>query len=111
MIKVHIKHNRDTQQIEGFTISGHAGYADPGQDIVCSAVTAISFGTVNAIESLLNVTLEVEMKDEGGFLHCTVPESLEESVQEKVQLLLRAMLVALRSATEDYTKYVKIIEK
>lgn len=26
----------------GFIIDGHAGYAEPGKDIVCAAVSAIS---------------------------------------------------------------------
>lgn len=111
MIKIDIKRDRANGQILAFTISGHAGYADHGQDIVCAAVTAISFGTVNAIEQVVNVMLEVEMEEEGGFLHCVVPEHLDSSTQEKVQLLLEAMIVALDSATEDYKSFVNITEK
>ena len=48
MIKARIY--RKNQKICGFEISGHAGYAQAGEDIVCSAVTVLCFNTVNAVE-------------------------------------------------------------
>ena len=32
-------------------MQGHAGYAEPGQDIVCAAVSALVINTINAIEA------------------------------------------------------------
>ena len=51
MIKARIY--RKNQKICGFEISGHAGYAQAGEDIVCSAVTVLCFNTVNAVENSL----------------------------------------------------------
>ena len=34
----------------GFTETGHAGYADAGNDIVCSALSAMTMLVINAIE-------------------------------------------------------------
>ena len=42
-------------KICAFEISGHAGYAPAGEDIVCAAVTVLSFNTVNAIEAFTDV--------------------------------------------------------
>lgn len=36
----------------GFIIEGHAGYAEPGKDIVCAAVSALSQTCVMSIENL-----------------------------------------------------------
>ena len=43
--KLYQKENK----ICAFEISGHAGYAPHGEDIVCAAVTILSLNTVNAI--------------------------------------------------------------
>jgi len=105
MIKVKIK-RKTTGDIESVTISGHAGFADPGQDIVCAAVSGISFGAINAIERLLGVELPAE-QGQDGFLRCTVPQ-LEPDVHEKTQLLLDGMVASLQSVALEYGKFVKV---
>lgn len=109
MIKITIKRQPDSREILQFTLHGHAGYADPGQDIVCSAVTAVSFGTVNSIETLLDTKLQIEMEQKTGFLHCIVPTSRDEATHEKVQLLLESMVLTLESIASEYGKYINII--
>lgn len=109
MIKVKVVRNHDNT-IQTFEMSGHAEAGPYGQDIVCAGVSAVSFGTVNAIDTLCNVRLEVEQNDDGGFLRCTVPTGLDQESKEKVQLLLEAMVVSLNSIAEAYDKYITIRE-
>lgn len=109
MVKVEVVRNQDNT-ISTFEMSGHAESGPYGQDIVCAGVSAVSIGTVNAIDTLCNVQLEVEQKDNGGFLRCTVPTGLDMQTYEKVQLLLEAMVVSLNSIAEAYDKYIKIRE-
>lgn len=107
MIKVTIKRN-DQQAIDSFTITGHANFAKKGSDIVCAGVSAVSFGAVNSIISLLSVTPQIEQGGEGGYLRCTFPSDIEETVQEKVQLLLEGMVVSLETIERDYGNYITI---
>ena len=37
---------------EKITLDGHAGYAEPGKDIVCAAVTALTQTMVHSIKAL-----------------------------------------------------------
>jgi len=106
MIKVTIKRN-DQQAIDSFTITGHANFAKKGSDIVCAGVSAVSFGAVNSIISLLSVNPQIEQGAD-GFLRCTVPQDLEESTKEKVQLLLESMVVSLETIERDYGNYITI---
>ncbi|MGO4888560.1 ribosomal-processing cysteine protease Prp [Anaerobacillus sp. MEB173] len=110
MIKVNVERNQE-QQIVSFSMSGHAESGPYGQDLVCAGASAVSFGTVNAIDAICKVQLEIEMKDDGGFLRCVVPTGLVESTNEKVQLLLEGMIVSLQSIAEEYGKHIKISEK
>ncbi|OIJ10554.1 hypothetical protein BKP45_12490 [Anaerobacillus alkalidiazotrophicus] len=109
MITVTVVRHTDNN-IVSFEMSGHADSGPYGQDIVCAGASAVSFGTVNAIDKLCDVQLEVEMDDDGGFLRCTVPKGLDVSTYEKVQLLLEAMVVSLTSISEQYGKHIKISE-
>jgi hypothetical protein len=105
MIKVSIERNGDGS-IRSFTVKGHAFYADPGKDIVCAGVSAVTVGTVNAIEELAGVELAAKMKD--GFLQASVPELPEGNTPDRVQLLLESMLVMLRSIEETYGDYITV---
>ena len=37
----------------GFVMEGHAGYADPGEDIVCAAVSSVAYMTANTITEII----------------------------------------------------------
>lgn len=99
-----LKHESDG--VYGFEIKGHANFAKKGQDIVCAGVSAITVGTVNAIESLTGIQMDSVMKD--GFLNARLPLELSSEARSKAQLLLSAMIVMLQGIEDSYGKYIKI---
>ena len=93
----------------GFEIDGHAGYADAGEDIICSAVSVLALNTANSIEALTNVKPECTMKD--GFLSCKIP-SLRDPKKNysDVSLLLDSLALGLKSISESYgTQYLHVL--
>ena len=50
MIHVTIFCNEDRECV-GFQTEGHAEYADPGEDIICAAVSVLVINTINSIET------------------------------------------------------------
>jgi uncharacterized protein YsxB (DUF464 family) len=54
MIEIH-RHN------DGVTITGHANYAKPGQDIVCAAVSVLVQTLIQSIEDLCTDRIEYDM--------------------------------------------------
>ncbi|MEK6990126.1 ribosomal-processing cysteine protease Prp [Paenibacillus sp. FSL K6-1566] len=107
MITVQILRGEDGR-IRSFKVEGHAGYADPGQDIVCAGVSSITVGTVNSVEALTGIVMETRMK--GGFLSANLPKSADESALGQVQLLLESMVVMLQGIADSYGKYIRIQE-
>lgn len=107
MVRVRIERDADGA-IAGFRVTGHAGYAERGRDIVCAAVSAVTIGTVNAVEALTGVRLETRVGD--GRLEARVPDIAETGRDGRVQLLLESMLVMLRSIAESYGEYVSLSE-
>jgi uncharacterized protein YsxB (DUF464 family) len=95
--------------IKEVTISGHANAGQYGSDIVCSAVSAISFGILNSIQPLLGIHPEVQQAQQGGgFLRWSVPFLEDEELHEKLQLLAESMVIALLAVAEQYGKYVNV---
>ncbi len=62
----------DSGDIIGFDISGHSGYAQAGQDIVCSAVSSAAYMTVNTITDVLGITAEITVNEEIGHMRAVV---------------------------------------
>ncbi|GAA4705196.1 ribosomal-processing cysteine protease Prp [Brevibacillus fulvus] len=107
MIQVTIE--RDDAGIAEITISGHANAAQYGSDIVCSAVSAISFGILNSIHPLLGLVPQVEQAAKsGGFLRWSVTHPADPSLHEKLQLLAESMAIALIAVAQQYGKYITV---
>ncbi|MBD0381699.1 ribosomal-processing cysteine protease Prp [Paenibacillus sedimenti] len=100
--------SQDSPQISSFVVEGHAEYDVPGKDLVCAAVSAVTFGTYNAIESLTGIIPLHEM--EPGLLDVTIPELTEadHAKNAQVQLILESMIVMLQTIERNYGDYITI---
>ena len=88
--------------IYGYHITGHAGFAEAGSDIICSAVSVLGINTANSIETLTGETPEVRMKD--GDLLVQVPSLYpgnEGAPNEQARLLLNSFKLGIRSICEQ----------
>jgi uncharacterized protein YsxB (DUF464 family) len=108
MIRVTIKRKPDGR-IQSFRVKGHALYDESGKDIVCAGVSAVTVGTVNAVEALLGLELQVETKH--GLLYAEVADLTDEALSSKAQLLLEAMVVMLQSIEQSYGAYIALQDK
>lgn len=109
MINVIVEYNR--KQISTITVEGHANAGRHGEDLVCAAVSAVTFGSVNSILELTTVKLIIDMNDDGGFLRFSVPDGISEEQEKNVQLLLKALMVSLKTIELDNKKYINITHK
>ncbi|TMN21074.1 ribosomal-processing cysteine protease Prp [Lentibacillus cibarius] len=99
---------RRDSQIKQFELTGHADSGPYGFDLVCAGVSAVTFGSVNAVLELSEADLEIEQGDEGGFLRVTVPDRLTDDTMKKVQVLFEGMLVSLKTIEREYGDYITI---
>ena len=70
MIQVEIIRDASKAYV-GFSIKGHAGYAEHGQDIICAAVSVLAQNTVNSIEQFTDDTFSGEIDEKTGRLGLT----------------------------------------
>ena len=87
-------------KIRSIVISGHSGSAEKGEDLICAAVSAIAFGTCNALDQL------------GSDAACTVGDNRIEirtgSVKEPTQTILQAMIIQLQTVKEGNESFLTI---
>ncbi len=104
---INAKIYRQKNQICGFRMEGHAGYARHGQDIVCAAVTVLVLNTVNALERFTDTAFvcEADVKN-GGFIKVDFPEG---SWQDSdTQLLLQTMALGLADVEKEYQRFITL---
>lgn len=105
MIEVQFAKTRDF--IKGFQISGHAGYAKYGHDIVCAAASFLAITVVNSLELQLGCAGIVK-GGEDGYLYYRLPEELNREQQEIAQIILQTLKVGFENLREEYPEYVSI---
>ena len=106
MIKIKY-HYTDDFRLKGFTLKGHAEYAEYGYDIVCSAVTSNAIGVDNSLNLLAKVEFESEI-GQAGMIECIVKE---DCLNDKTDLLLEHFELTMKSIQKDYRNNIKILKK
>lgn len=93
---------RKGRRITGFSVSGHAGYADNGKDIVCAAVSSAVQMAANGVTEILHFPAEVSAKGD------TVSLFLEGEGSESVLAILDAFRLQMEILEEQYPKFIRI---
>ena len=97
---------KKSKRYTGFTVKGHAAYAEEGYDIICAAVSVLTVNTLNSIEAFTEDAFSGEQDD--GYIKCEFPEELS----EKAALLMDSMVLGLTDIQNNYGKqYIKLIFK
>ena len=111
MIKAIVERN-EAGEIAGFTLTGHAGYAPEGEDIVCAAVSMLAINAVNSVEKFTGAKCETEGDEqEGGRLSFHVQEVHSPMERHDVSLLLRSLLFGLRCVEMAYEGTIEIFDE
>lgn len=100
---------RQNGRIAGFSAKGHTGFAEAGEDIVCSAVSAITQTAVLGLTEVLKLPAAVSVHD--AKLSCMLEKDIADIDWQKAELILETMALGLRSIADSYGDYIKIIER
>ena len=104
MICVTVVQTKD-KQIRAFQVAGHAGYAESGQDIVCSAVSALTITTINSLEAFTSQSFEIDQDEEDGVITVNFLEDLEHDAA----LLMNSLILGLKSIENEYNnEYIHV---
>jgi len=103
-----ISFTRTGGKVTGFRVSGHSGFADEGEDIVCAAVTS----AVRYCECMLNDVYglnEQVIADPKGPVIELLPQSGAENIPARCALL-EGLRLYLSELSAEYPNYIKILE-
>lgn len=99
MLLIEIKVDKGT-----IIITGHAGYAPPGNDIVCAAVSALTQTFIASVEELTEDNIEYEIEPGNTVIKLW-------TLSEKAKTLMESFLLGAKMAAESYPANVKVIKE
>ena len=85
------------------SIRGHAEFAEPGKDIVCSAISTLTYTFIYSVEDLTEDKIEYDISD--GIVIINIKDLTEAS-----KLLLSSFLYGCRMVADNFPNNVQVSE-
>ena len=84
-------------------ITGHAGYAEPGKDIVCAGVSTLVQNLIASLDMLAPGTLESTEVNPGYV------EIKHRNLSGHAKMLVDSFFIGVKMVAEQYPDYVKVL--
>ena len=97
-------------RIIGFDVSGHSGYADAGEDIVCAAITSAVRLVDATVNEVMGLCASVKVDEENGAIAFRLPGGLSQTAESTCQALLAGLMVYLTELHDEYPDNVEVME-
>lgn len=107
MTEVQVRRAADGTVSE-ITVSGHTGFAQEGEDIVCAGVTAL---VVTCLIGLKRVAQHPhDGKASSGRMYCRLKPGGTPESAGKAQTILETTVLGLKDLARDYQNFVRVTE-
>lgn len=83
-------------------VKGHANYAEPGKDIVCAAVSALTQTFILSMEELTSAEIKYVIEAGNAFV------KWDKNLSVRAQVLIDSFFIGLKAIAGTYPRYVYI---
>ena len=86
----------------GIKVKGHAGYAEPGEDIVCAAVSVLVCTFIESIKELTEDEVTYNIEHGNTEINYGI-------ISEQTKLLIDSFFIGVKGIAETYPEYVRVV--
>jgi len=87
--------------------SGHTGYAEEGEDIICAALSSIVQTALLGLMQVAGIRAEYERLDRDGYISIKIPE-LKTGKRHDADMILDTMLLGVSDLYESYSDFIEL---
>ncbi len=91
------------ESITGFSLKGHAGAGDFGEDIVCAAVSSAAYMTANTLTEICGANANITVNDGEMSLSLTETDAF-------IQKVLEGFFLHMNGLQEQYPKRIQVLK-
>jgi len=100
MIKITFTQNKGN--IAGFVLSGHAGAADAGEDVICAAVSSAAYLAANTITEIMGIPARSVAQD--GYFSFEI----NEGGSKESAAILSGLKLHLSELQKQYPEFISV---
>ena len=100
---------RDENGIQGICVSGHAGYAKSGSDIVCAAASVLITTCANALENVAQIEPFLNVRERSAVIDVSLPKGLAPEKMHDAQIVFQTVLQGFTDIATQYPLYLQIV--
>ena len=98
-------------RIRGFTVTGHAGFAEKGEDLICAGISAVTFTGLNALIEVAGFEPVYAIDAETAQVECFLPEDLPEVQFHIAQVILATVRIGFVGIAAENSEYLQVIDE
>ena len=99
---------RKNNHIVSVVASGHTGYGESGEDIVCAGISTLIQSALLGLLQVAQINVKYTVNEQEGSLKFTLPESLTEMERHDADVILNTMLCGLQDFYTEYSDYINL---
>ena len=94
----------------GFDATGHSGFAQEGEDIVCAAITSAVRLVEATINDVMGLCASVKVNESDASIAFRLPGGLGQTAESTCQNLLTGLMVYLAELHDEYPEHIEVME-
>ena len=100
----------EERRIVGFDATGHSGFAEEGEDIVCAAITSAVRLVEATINDVMGLCASVKVNESSASISFRLPGGLGQTAESTCQNLLTGLMVYLAELHDEYPEHIEVME-
>ena len=103
-----IKLKRINNSIVEVEASGHTGYGEQGEDIVCAGISTLLQSSLLGLLQVAKVNVKYTIDAETGKLKFTLPSNLTDDEKHDCDVILNTLLCGLQDFYTEYSDFINL---
>ena len=99
---------RQNGSIVEVAASGHTGYGEAGEDIVCAGVSTLIQSALLGLLQVVGVNVKYTVNEQQGSLKFTLPKNLTDAERHDCNVVLNTMLCGLQDFYTEYSDFINL---
>ena len=91
-----------------FECSGHTGYGEEGEDILCATISGITQSVVLGLTKVLNIKIGLKRNDKKGHLKVELPKDIDSTQMREAQVLIGTLYESISDLIIGYSGYISM---
>ncbi|MEG1612875.1 MAG: ribosomal-processing cysteine protease Prp [Clostridia bacterium] len=87
---------------------GHTGYAEHGEDIVCSALSSIVQTAALGLLQVAKINVTLKIDEDKGYFFMTLPENISKERRHDADMILETLLLGVADLNQGFSDFIEL---